>query len=65
MPKRTILIKQYHSPWQRVSEVSIEPLDLADDELEPTNIIDRKTEAVADLLGCTYEEAERIILNLE
>ena len=65
MPKRTILIKQYRSPQLHMTEVSIEHLDLADDELEPTNIIDRKTEAVADLLGCTYEEAEHIILNLE
>ena len=69
MTKRTILIKR-HVRTTRITEVSLtsvydEQIELADDELEPTNVIGRKAEAVADVLGCTYEEAERIVLGFE
>lgn len=69
MTKRTILIKRF-TRTVRVTEVSLtsihdDQIDLADDELEPTNVIGRKAEAVADVLGCTYEEAERIVLGFE
>ena len=69
MTKRTILIKR-HVRTTRITEVSLtsaynEQIELADDEFEPTNVIDRKAKAVADVLGCTYEEAERIVLGFE
>ena len=66
MTKRTILIKRF-TRTIRVTEVSLtsirdEQIDLADDEYEPSNVIGRKAEAIADVLGCTYAEAERIVL---
>ena len=69
MTKRTILIKRF-TRTVRVTEVSLtsihdEQIDLADDEYEPSNVISRKAEAIADVLGCTYEEAERIVLGHE
>ena len=69
MTKRTILIKQYRTTV-RVTEISLtsihdDQIDLADDEYEPSNVISRKAEAIADVLGCTYEEAERIVLGHE
>ena len=69
MTKRTILIKRF-TRTVRVTEVSLtsirdEQIDLADDEYEPTVVIGRKAEAIADVLGCTYEEAERIVLGHE
>lgn len=69
MTKRTILIKRF-ARTVRVTEVSLtsirdEQIDLADDEYEPSNVISRKAEAIADVLGCTYEEAERIVLGHE
>lgn len=66
MAKRTILIKRFSSV--RITEVSLtsihdEQIDLADDTLEPSNVIQRKVEAVAELLGCTEAEAQRIVLH--
>ena len=69
MTKRTILIKQYRTNV-KITEISLtsihdDQIDLADDEYEPSNVISRKAEAIADVLGCTYEEAERIVLERE
>ena len=69
MTKRTILIKRF-TRTVRVTEVSLtsihdDQIDLADGEYEPSNVIGRKAEAIADVLGCTYEEAERIVLGHE
>ena len=69
MTKRTILIKRF-TRTVRVTEVSLtsihdDQIDLADDEYEPSNVIGRKAETIADVLGCTYEEAERIVLGHE
>ena len=66
MTKRTILIKQFRSV--RITEISLtsaheEQIDLADDTFEPSNVIQRKVEAVAELLGCTEAEAQRIVLH--
>lgn len=66
MAKRTILIKRFNSI--RITEVSLtsvheEQIDLADDTFEPSNVIQRKVEAVAELLGCTEAEAQRIVLH--
>ena len=66
MASRTILIKQFRSV--RITEISLtsvheEQIDLADDEHEPSNVIQRKVEAVAELLGCTEAEAQRIVLD--
>lgn len=67
MASRTVLIKRYVRSV-RVTEVSLtsiheEQIDLADDEHEPTNVIDAKCEQLVDILGCTYEEAERLVLS--
>lgn len=66
MAKRTILIKRFNSV--RITEISLtsvheEQIDLADDSFEPSNVIQRKVEAVAELLGCTEAEAQRIVLD--
>ena len=66
MNKRTILIKQFRSV--RITEISLtsvheEQIDLADDEYEPSNMLIQKIEQVAELLGCTEAEAERIVLD--
>ena len=66
MAKRTILIKQFRSV--RITEISLtsvheEQIDLADDTFEPSNVIQRKVEAVAELLSCTEAEAQRIVLH--
>ncbi len=62
--RRTVTIKRQ----VRITEVSLtsiheEQIDLADDTFEPSNVIARKIEAVAELLGCTEAEAERIVLD--
>lgn len=67
MASRTVLVKRYVRSV-RVTEISLtsiheEQIDLADDEHEPTNAIDRKCDQLVDILGCTYEEAERLILS--
>ena len=63
MSRCTVTIKRQ----VRTIEISLtdrfdEITDLADNSLEPSNVIDTKCEAIADILGCTYEEAERIVL---
>lgn len=40
-----------------------EQLDVSSDELEPSNVLIRKIEQVAELLGCSEEEAQRIVLH--
>lgn len=66
MSRRTVTIKRQ----VRIIEISLtdrfdEIADLADDTSEPSNVIDTKCEAIADILGCSYEEAERIVLSRE
>lgn len=65
--KRTILIKRFVRTV-RVTEVSLtsvheEQIDVPCDELEPSNVLIRKVEQVAELLGCTEAEAQRIVLD--
>ncbi len=65
--KRTILIKRFVRTV-RVTEVSLtsvheEQIDVPCDELEPSNVLIRKIEQVAELLGCTEAEAQRIVLH--
>lgn len=65
--KRTILIKRFVRTV-RVTEVSLtsvheEQIDVPCDELEPSNVLIRKVEQVAELLGCSEEEAQRLVLN--
>lgn len=67
MNKRTILIKRFVRTV-RVTEVSLtsvhnEQLDVSSDEFEPSNVIERKAELIADVLGITYEEAERLVIH--
>lgn len=67
MNKRTILIKRFVRTV-RVTEVSLtsvheEQIDVPCDELEPSNVLIRKIEQVAELLGCSEEEAQRIVLH--
>lgn len=63
MSRYTVTIKRQ----VRTTEVSLtslleEQIDVPSTEFEPTNVIDAKCEAIADILGCSYEEAERIVL---
>lgn len=63
MSRYTVTIKRQ----VRITEVSLtslleEQIDVPSTEFEPTNVIDAKCEAIADILGCSYEEAERIVL---
>lgn len=67
MAKRTILIKRFVRTV-RVTEVSLtsvheEQIDVPCDELEPSNVLTRKIEQVAELLGCSEEEAQRLVLH--
>lgn len=67
MNKRTILIKRFVRAV-RVTEVSLtsvheEQIDVPCDELEPSNVLIRKIEQVAELLGCSEEEAQRLVLH--
>ena len=67
MNKRTILIKRFVRTV-RVTEVSLtsvheEQIDMPCDELEPSNMLIRKIEQVAELLGCSEEEAQRLVLH--
>lgn len=67
MNKRTILIKRFVRTV-RVTEVSLtsvheEQIDVSSDELEPSNVLIRKVEQVAELLGCSEEEAQRLVLH--
>ena len=67
MTSRTILIKRFVRTV-RVTEVSLtsvheEQIDVACDEHEPSNVLIRKIEQVAELLGCSEEEAQRIVLH--
>ena len=53
--------------FQRTQLVSLTSLydsqqDVADDSSDPFNVINSKVDALCDLLGCTAEEAERIVL---
>jgi hypothetical protein len=67
MTKRTITvrIKQQPRALVRVTEVSFDLyediVDFSDSESEPSAVIGRKAEAIAELLGCSYEQAERIV----
>lgn len=67
MTSRTILIKRFVRTV-RVTEVSLttvhnEQLDVSSDELEPSNVLIRKVEQIAELLGCSEEEAQRLVLH--
>lgn len=67
MTKRTILIKRYvrsvHVAEISLTSIHEEQIDLADDEYEPFNTLTRKIEQVAQLLDCSEEEAQRIVLS--
>ena len=68
MNKRTILIKQHHISLVQITEVSMTSvigtqLEMADDTHEPSNVIERKAQQVADALGISYEEAERLVIH--
>lgn len=67
MNKRTILIKRFVRSV-KVTEISLttvrnEQLDVSSDEFEPSNVLIRKIEQVAELLGCSEEEAQRLVLH--
>lgn len=68
MNKRTILIKQHRISFVQITEVSMTSvigtqLEMADDTHEPSNVLIRKIEQVAELLGCSEEEAQRLVLH--
>ena len=63
MTKRTpVRIKPQPRAFVRVIEVSFDFDDVIDHESEPSEVIGRKAEAVAELLGCSYEQAERLVI---
>lgn len=66
MTKRTVTIKRQPRMQVRITQVEFSlDEDAVDLGSEPSAIIDRKAEAIAELLGCSYEEAERIVLGKE
>ena len=64
MPRSiTVRIKPQPRLKVRFTEVEVDfNEDVVDLDSEPSAIIGRTAEAVAELLGCSYEEAERIVL---
>lgn len=57
-----------HIKYQKIELVSLtsfmeENIDVADNELEPYNVIAKKVALVQEALDCPEEEAERIVLN--
>lgn len=67
MTERVVTIKRQPRTLVRIVEVSLTSIDevsidIADFDSEPSSIIGRKAEAVADLLGCSYEQAERLVI---
>lgn len=67
MTSRTILIKRFVRTV-KVTEISLttvhnEQLDVSSDEFEPSNVLIRKVEQIAELLGCSEEEAQRLVLH--
>lgn len=67
MKAKVITIKRQRTVV-RVREVSFEAVfdeEIGDDSLEPSNVIEAKAEQIADVLGCSYEEAERIVLGFD
>ena len=66
MTKRTVTIKRQPRMQVRITRVEFSlDEDAVDLDSEPSAIISRKAEAIAELLGCSYEEAERIVLGKE
>lgn len=63
MTKRVVTIKRQPRTLVHIVEVSFDVCDeVADLDSEPSAVIGRKAEAVADLLGCSYEQAERLVI---
>lgn len=63
MTKRTpVRIKPQPRAFVRVIEVSFDFEDVVDFDSEPSEVIGRKAEAVAELLNCSYEQAERLVI---
>ena len=63
MTKRTpARIKPQPRAFIRVVEVSFDFEDVIDHESEPEAVIGRKAEAISELLGCSYEQAERLVI---
>lgn len=56
--------KQPRTTHVRIVEFSlVDQLDCVSTFDEPTRVIERKTRLIANLLNCSEEEAERIVLN--
>lgn len=64
MPRSiTVRIKPQPRLKVRFTEVEVDfGEDIADLDSEPSAVIGRKAEAMAELLGCSYEQAERIVI---
>ena len=62
MTKRTVRIKPQPRAFVRVVEVSFDFDDFVDLDSEPSEVISRKADAIAELLGCSYEQAERLVI---
>lgn len=46
-----------------ISEYEAEFIDVPDSRYEPEAVLRAKSELLAEFLGCTPDEAERVILN--
>ena len=65
--RRSITVRIKPQPRLKVRFTEVEVNfgeDAIDLNSEPTAIISRKAEAVAELLGCSYEQAERLVIGL-
>lgn len=64
MPRSiTVRIKPQPRLKVRFTEVEVDfGEDIADLDSEPSAVIGRKAEAISELLGCSYEQAERIVI---
>lgn len=64
MTKRApVRIKPQPLAFVRLIEVRYDfSEDVIDHESEPEAVIERKAEAISELLGCSYEQAERLVI---
>lgn len=62
MTKRTVHIKYQKTEYSSLTSVFDDDIDLADESTEPYNTIQAKIAMLQDLLDCTEQDAERMVL---
>ena len=68
MASRETLIKKYRVTNVQITLVSMtsvveEQIDIVDQDSDPYHVVQRKIGRVMELLECSEEEAERLVLN--